>query len=109
MKTCGPGLRVRLNRGSGGNAVWRRDGKALYFADDGAIIEVSLGFSAGPVITATRVVTEGVIASDDPLHAAFDVGPAGELIGIDRVREPRLIVVHNFATEVRRELRGSGP
>jgi serine/threonine-protein kinase len=104
----GPGPRVRVNRGAGGNPVWRRDSKALYYPEGDAIVEVSLAFTPDPVITGTRAVTQGVLASDDRLHAAFDVGPNGDIIGIRRVREPRLIVVRNFATEVRLALRGNG-
>ncbi|MBY0490903.1 MAG: hypothetical protein K2R93_13760 [Gemmatimonadaceae bacterium] len=88
--------------------VWRRDSKALFYPEGDAIVEVSLAFTPDPVITGTRAVTQGVLASDDRLHAAFDVGPNGDIIGIRRVREPRLIVVRNFATEVRRALRGNG-
>jgi serine/threonine-protein kinase len=104
----GPGPRIRVNRAAGGNPVWRADSKALYYPEGDAIVEVSLAFSPGVSITGTRIVSQGVLASDDRLHAAFDVGRAGDIIGIRRVREPRLIVVRNFAAEVRRALRGTG-
>ncbi len=103
----GPGPRIRVNRGAGGNPVWRRDGQALYFTEGDAVVEVSLRFAPGPIVVGTRTVSQGVLAAEDRLHAPFDAGPNGDLIGIQRIRQPRLIIVRNFASEVRRALRSN--
>jgi eukaryotic-like serine/threonine-protein kinase len=104
----GTGVRVRVNRAPAGLPVWRRDGRALLFANGSGIAEVTLRFTPNPEVVSTRQVVEGIINAREQLHAPFDIGPDNDIIGVRPVREARTIVVRNFGVEVKRALAGSG-
>ena len=102
----GTGPKVRVNRSNPGMPVWRRDSRALFVSHDGAIDEITLKFEPDPMVVSTRRVTERVLAVPMGIHAPFDVGPQNDLLGVRPIREPRTIMVRNFAADVRRALAG---
>ena len=104
----GPGPAVRVDQNGGGLPVWRRDGRGLLFADRQGITEVMLAFTPNPVVTGTRRVIDGGFDLGITTHANFDVGRDGSLLLVRPVRQPRTIVIRDFAELVRRRVSGAG-
>ncbi|MBC7564299.1 MAG: hypothetical protein H7305_15430 [Gemmatimonadaceae bacterium] len=104
----GPGPAVRVDQNGAGLAVWRRDGRGLLFVDEQGLTEVMLAFTPNPVVTATRRVIDGPFTLDGATHANSDVGRDGSLLLVRRVRQPRTIVIRDFAELVRQRVSESG-
>jgi serine/threonine-protein kinase len=85
-----PGRRVTVSWGGGAHPVWRGDGRELYYWNDGALVAVRLGGSAGgapPAVEARTVLFRA------PYHVGpntmYDVSPDGEQFVIVRTREAK--------------------
>ena len=104
----GPGGRIRVSREGAGLPVWGPDSHTLYFPHDRRLMVATLTFAPSISVVSTRLVLEGEYALDDPLHAPFDVGPDGTLLLVRPLREPRAIVIRDFAAEMRRQLAKQG-
>ena len=108
MPFPGPGPAVRVDQNGAGLSVWRPDGRGLLFVDGQGITEATLAFTPNPVVTSTRRVIDGGFDLDIVTHANFDVGRDGSLLLVRRVREPRTIMIRDFAELVRRRMSGAG-
>ena len=104
----GPGGRVQVSRSGTGLPVWGRDGRTLYYPKGTSLLAATLSLSSPVTVTETRVVFEGDYAFDDPLHAAFDVGPDGTMLVVHPVRGARTIVIRDFGAEIRNQLAKQG-
>lgn len=104
----GPGGRVRVARAGVGLPVWGQDARTLYFPQDNTLVEATLSYAPTIFVRSTRVVVDGNFAMIDPLHAAFDAAPDGTIVLVRSVREPRLIIIPDFAAEIRKRLGRQG-
>ena len=104
----GPGGRVQVSRSGTGLPVWGRDGRTLYYPKGQSLLAATLSLSPPVTVTETRVVFEGDYAFDDPLHAAFDVGPDGTFLVVHPVRGARTIVIRDLGVEIRNQLAKQG-
>ncbi len=100
----GPGAQVRIDRAGGGSPVWARDGRSLYYFTPTGLVATTVDLTAGVKVGSTRELLGAEFASDDDVHAPFDVGPDGTVVFVRQTRFPRVVVVRNFAAEI-----GRGP
>jgi serine/threonine-protein kinase len=75
----GAGGRVLISAGVGGEPVWSRDGRQIYYRTLDDIMVASLTFSPGPSVIRRDTVFTGVFVSNR-FHAAYDVAPDGRLL-----------------------------
>ena len=102
----GPGAQVRIDRAGGGTPVWARDGRSLYYFTPNGLVVTAVDLSAGVTIGSTRELLSAEFATDDIVHAPFDVGPDGTVVFVRQTRFPRVVVVRNFAAEIGRASAG---
>jgi hypothetical protein len=100
----GPGAQVRIDRAGGGSPVWARDGRSLYYFTPTGLVATTVNLTAGVKVGSTRELLGAEFASDDFVHAPFDVGPDGTVVFVRQTRFRRVVVVRNFAAEI-----GRGP
>jgi len=98
----GPGAQVRIDRAGGLAPVWARDGRSLYYYTPNGLVATTVDLAAGVKVGSTRELLGAEFASDDAVHAPFDVGPDGTVVFVRQTRFPRVVVVRNFAAEIGR-------
>jgi hypothetical protein len=98
----GLGAQVRIDRAGGGSPVWARDGRSLYYFTPTGLVATTVDLTAGVKVGSTRELLGAEFASDDFVHAPFDVSPDGTVVFVRQTRFPRVVVVRNFAAEIGR-------
>jgi len=103
----GPGARVQVSSNGGIEPVWSRDGRHLFYRANRQFVRATV--TTAPVFA----VTSREVFADDPFlvaaapHANYDVSPDGEsLLVVEAVEDPQIVIVHNWAEEVRARLKG---
>ena len=104
----GPGARTQVSVSGGREPVWSRDGRRLFYRENQQFIAANVRTTPS-----FSVVSRDVLFHDrfmrGPYHANYDVMPDGaHLLMLEPTEQAQLMVVHNWADEVRRRLR-SGP
>jgi serine/threonine-protein kinase len=104
----GAGGRVPVSTDGGGEPLWSRDGKRLFYRTGAKLIAATLATVPTLAVTAREVLFEGPFATD-PYHPDYDVGTDGRsFVMIRPVEENRqLVMVVNWSEELRRRAGGS--
>jgi eukaryotic-like serine/threonine-protein kinase len=101
----GPGERVQVSVDGGGNPVWSRDGRKIYFLSNQRMMVATVTTSPTFAVTSRKML----FASDYfdlPGHASFDVSPDGKrfLMLKQSISGDQVIVAHNWREEMRARL-----
>jgi Tol biopolymer transport system component len=104
-----PGRLVAVGGGRPSPPQWRRDGRALYFAEADTVRMVELGFTPGPAVTGRRTLS-GLTAAMGGLCPCY--GPdrtVGDFVVVQRtVPTAALTVVVNWFSDIRRRIAQAG-
>jgi serine/threonine-protein kinase len=105
----GPGARTQVSVDGGREPVWSRDGQRLFYRENQQFVAANVRTAP-----AFAVVSRNTLFKDrfvrGPYHANFDVMPDGaHLLLLEATEQAQLMIVHNWADEVRRRLRGGQP
>jgi len=102
----GPGPRVQVSSGGGTEPVWSRDGKRLFYRTGRRVVAATLATSPQLGVASRSELFDDVFLPAMSPHANYDVTPDGShflfLAGVDG---QRLIVVYNWAAELRSRFR----
>jgi serine/threonine-protein kinase len=102
----GTGGRVPVSVGGGGEPLWSRDGKRLYYRTGAKLIAATVATVPSLAVTAREVLFEGPYATD-VYHPNYDVAPGGGFVMVRPVEEGRqLVVAVNWSQELRRRVGG---
>jgi serine/threonine-protein kinase len=98
------GARVQVSDNGGAEAVWARNGRALYYRGLlGELFEAKVTTGAEFSIGARSVVLSGDYLTD-ATHANYDVSPDGRFLMLKREgADAQTVVVHNWGSELRRK------
>jgi Tol biopolymer transport system component/tRNA A-37 threonylcarbamoyl transferase component Bud32 len=102
----GPSGKVQVSLGGGSEPIWAPDGRRIYYRRARDVMAASLSTSSGFSVRERTKLFEGAYATS-PIHANFDVSPDGKrFLMINRASsDAEVIIVHNWAREVRERLR----
>jgi hypothetical protein len=103
------GVPVRISRDGGTEPRWSRDGRELFYRQDGAMMAVRVDGSGDtlPFEPAVQLFTAPYFQSADPSVRSYDVAPDGFVMadfgGNASGPEPaRIVVIENWIEEVKR-------
>ncbi|HEV8124772.1 MAG TPA: protein kinase [Gemmatimonadales bacterium] len=103
---AGGGGRVPVSTGGGGEPLWSRDGRHLYYRIGDKVVAATITGSQTPVVTGRETLFEGPFATD-LYHPNYDVAPDGSFIMVRPVEENRhLVMVVNWIQELRQRTGG---
>jgi serine/threonine-protein kinase len=103
----GTGGRVPVSVGGGGEPLWSRDGKKLYYRTGAKLIAATVATAPSLAVTTREVLFEGPYATD-VYHPNYDVAPGGGFVMVRPVEEGRqLVVAVNWSQELRQRIGGS--
>jgi serine/threonine-protein kinase len=101
----GPGGRVQVSIRGGGEPVWSRDGKTVFYRNEENLMAARLSFDGGLRVASRDVVFADVFVKRSLPHANFDISPDGtKFLFLKATSEPEAIIVHNWIDELRRKL-----
>jgi Tol biopolymer transport system component len=102
----GPSGKVQVSLGGGSEPIWSPDGRRIYYRRVRDVMAASISTGSGFAVRDRVKMFEGPYATN-PIHANFDVSPDGKrFLMINPARsDAEVIVVHNWASEVRERLR----
>ncbi len=101
----GPGGRVQISSGGGGEPSWSRDGRRIFYRSGIRLMAADLAGGATPAVTGRHQV----MTITTPMlnnTSNYDLSPDGRRILLSKSAggEAKLVVVTNWFTEVRRKL-----
>jgi serine/threonine-protein kinase len=106
----GPGPREQVSTDGGREPVWARDGRRLFYRGTHSVYVVEYSITSGFSVLSRRPLFEDTYLPAVSPHANYDVSPDGtKLLMLEGIDNPRMIVVENWATEVRRALGETSP
>jgi serine/threonine protein kinase/Tol biopolymer transport system component len=102
----GPSGKVQVSLGGGSEPVWAPDGRRIYYRRVRDMMAAHVSTSPGFSVLGRMKLFEATYATS-PVHANFDVSPDGkQFLMINPAKsDAEVIVVHNWAREVRERLR----
>ena len=106
----GDGPRILVSNKGGGEPMWDRTGRTLYFRAPDGITAVTVTPGAELSIGARNLVL-ATTEPADPTHQSYDVAPDGaHFLMLRRTGgEAKAIVVHNWRRELREKLKQGAP
>jgi serine/threonine-protein kinase len=102
----GPGVPVRVSPGGGLEPLWSRDGRELYYLEGTRLMAVRVSVIEGnfDFSPAVALFVSPYAHADQP--PSYDVAPDGRFLMMRSVEDPvaqrRIIVIHNWFTELNR-------
>ena len=101
------GGRVAVSSGGGGEPLWSRDGRRLYYRAGSKLMVAGIVMGAQPAVGARTMLFDGPFETDQ-FHPNYDVFPDGSGFVMVRTNEEsrRLVLVINWAAELRQRLGG---
>ena len=104
----GDGARVQVSNSGGGEPMWDRTGRTLFYRAPDGITAVTLTSGSDLSVGARKLVLPTTDAAD-PSHQSYDVAPDGTHFLMLRREgsEGKAIVVHNWRRELREKLQQS--
>jgi eukaryotic-like serine/threonine-protein kinase len=105
----GPSGKVQVSLGGGSEPVWGPDGKTIYYRHGRDFIETMVTTGTNfSVVRRTKLFESTHVTG--AIHANYDVSPDGKhFLVINRAgTDAQVIVIYNWAKEVRERLRGRG-
>jgi serine/threonine-protein kinase len=101
----GQGGQVVVSTAFGTEPVWSRDGKRLFYRDGTQFMEVAFTTSPEFAVTSRRPLFADPFVFAPSPHANYDASPDGATFVALRATEgAQLVVVHNWRSELRRQL-----
>ena len=99
------GGRVPVSAEGGGEPLWSRDGKRLFYRSGAKLIAAAIATTPALAVTNRQVLFEGAYATD-LYHANYDVTPDGKGFIMVRPAEDsrRLVIVLNWVQELQQRL-----
>jgi Tol biopolymer transport system component len=106
----GPGGRVQVSADGGVEPLWSRDGRRLFYRTGQHVMAATLELNGASALVSRRdTLFEDRYAYAINPHANYDVMPDGErFIFLEPVRDGNLVVVTNWASLVRAQVRPDG-
>ncbi|MGE5732241.1 MAG: protein kinase domain-containing protein, partial [Gemmatimonas sp.] len=98
----GPGPRIQISSGGGFEPVWAPDGRRLYYRSNGHFVVASIATTPKFRVTSTANFMDDNYRPFGAPHANYDVSPDGKKLLVVKGETPRLVVVHNWWSEVQR-------
>jgi serine/threonine-protein kinase len=103
----GPGPRVQISTAGGTEPVWSRDGRRIVYRGGGKFIAADLSLTPTLAVSGRTELLDDIYQLAISPHANYDLSPDGSrVLAVKGVDAQRLIVVHDWAVEVRARLRG---
>ena len=99
----GPGTAVQVSDRGGAEPLWSRDGH-LFYRDGKSVIEVILSSTPSLSVKSRTSLFADVFAASTIPHANYDVLPDRSFLMLRAAEEPQVIVVRNWAAELRSQL-----
>ncbi|MEO5799555.1 MAG: protein kinase [Gemmatimonadales bacterium] len=105
----GPGGRVQVSVNGGSEPVWSRDGRRLFYRGDGKFMAATVATGPEFSIASRTPLFDDVFVLAPAPHANYDVSPNGsQFLVLRGVGEAvQILVVRNWAAELRRRVSGS--
>jgi Tol biopolymer transport system component len=102
----GPSGKVQVSLGGGSEPIWAPDAQRIYYRHVRDVMAARVSTSAGFSVRDRVKLFDGTYATN-PIHANFDVSPDGKrfLMINPASSDAEVIIVHNWANEVRERLR----
>jgi serine/threonine-protein kinase len=105
----GPGPRVQVSTNGGAEPVWSRDGRRIFYRGLRKIVAANIVTDPTFAVVSRDELMDDVFQQAVSPHANYDVAPDGtQLLMLKGVDRQGLIVVHNWADEVRARVRSVG-
>jgi serine/threonine-protein kinase len=105
----GPGPKVQVSTNGGAEPVWSRDGKRLFYRTGRRVVAATLTTAPQLSVASRSELFDDVFLPATSPHANYDVSPDGSrLLFLAGVDDQRLIVIYNWAAELRNRLRTRG-
>jgi serine/threonine protein kinase/Tol biopolymer transport system component len=103
----GPSGKVQVSLGGGMAPVFGVDSRTLFYQQGNRLMRATLTAMRPPAVLSRAAVLEGDLMAS-PIHANYDVSPDGKSFAVVVRSGPdvQVIVVQNWAREVRKRLRG---
>ena len=103
VRSLSGGGRVPVSTGGGGEPLWSRDGKRIFYRTEGRLIAATVSTSPSLAVTARDSVLAGPFAAD-LFHPNYDVAPDGRSFVMIRPVEAdrHVVLVVNWLEELRR-------
>jgi hypothetical protein len=109
------GVPVRVSSAGGYEPLWSADGRELFYRQGNAVLAVAVDPGAEfPFGAPERLFSGPYVQLETGLSRAYDVAPDGRFLmllaeGEDRAAAPAsIVVVQNFAEEIKQRVRPSG-
>ena len=106
----GPGARVQISAGGGSEPAWSPDGRRVYYRNGQRVTIADL--ATGPEISVrARRAAFNLNSAQASGVPSYDVSPDGRRVVYAKPAggDAKLVVVTNFATEVRRKVKEARP
>ena len=102
-----PGPKRQLTSDGGTEAVWSRDGREIFYRNNGRMMAIPVTASAALVAGQPRALFDDAFARGAPGEPAYDVGPDGRFLMLESdvaTPPPELRVVLNWLDDVKRRV-----
>jgi eukaryotic-like serine/threonine-protein kinase len=106
----GPGIRAQVSRNGGVEPVWSRDGRQLFYRGSKKFVAANVTTSPTFSVLSREVLFDDSFVPASAPHANYDVSPDGKhFLVLAAVENPQILIVHNWAAEVRARFARRGP
>ena len=108
VRAMAGGGRLPVSAGGGGEPLWSRDGKRLFYRVGAGLVAASIVTRPSLQVTAHTPLFDGPFATD-LFHPNYDVAPDGDTFVLVRPVEKnrQLVMVVNWIEELRQRTRGA--
>jgi hypothetical protein len=106
----GPGQRIQVSSNGGTEPVWSHDSRRLYYRANKKFMAARFNTSPAFAVLSRNVLFDDTFVTAAAPHANYDVSPDGrQLLVLEAVEDPEIVIVHNWSAEVRARLAGRMP
>ena len=103
----GPGGRIQISSGGGGEPVWSHDGKRLFYRGDGHLIAATLDLAQSLGVTRRDTLFTDVYQYAANPHANYDAMADGtHFVFLKAAHEGNMMVALNWKAAVRAQMKG---
>jgi hypothetical protein len=96
---------VQVSANGGTEPVWSRDGRRLFYRAAKRFMVVTVTTTPTFAVTSRDILFGDTFVTAAAPHANYDVTPDGKsLLVLQAVEDPQILIVHNWAAEVRERL-----
>jgi len=104
----GPGRRVQVSLTGGTEPVWSRDGGRLFYRANRKFIVATVTTEPAFAVVSRAVFGQDRFVPAASPHANYDVAPDGKhLLVLEPLEDSPILIVRNWATEVRAKLKAN--